>query len=792
MLDIGSTRRITAACMASAGALMAWTPTQAQTTAAPQATQSTGLGEVVVTARRRQERLQDVPAVVTAITTDKLKQAQVTTARELVGMVPSLNINSGNQRDFQRFAIRGQGATVGGGESVTAYFGEAPMAQFTAGGPGLYFDLENVQVLNGPQGTLFGRNTTAGAILFTPKRPTDHFEGFVQAGYGNYNNEEVAGVVNIAPIPDILRFRFSADLRKRDGFTHQLSDGSQLDNINYQTYRASVLFNPTDRIEDYGVLQIERSDTGGTGIIITAVNPAASPGLLSILNGALANQQSLGTRITQGTGQHWWDTWTLMAVNNTTVKLTSDISVKNIISYSRVSVSGGFDNDGTSFPLTQWNKDKYSGQASSPGESRNDYITDEFQIQGRQLDGKLNWVLGGFWENTFPFQFQHQLLNAGGVIQPTESYLSTTSHAAFGQATFDFGAVSETLNGLKLTAGYRYSWDTRHYVIANWKQLGPTPSAWPCVNVSGFYTAANPAGAFCLHSFQGAWQAPTYNVSLDYKITPRWMVYVTNRTGYKSGGFNTVSNVAIPPSYNPERIIDYEIGTKTDFSVAGRPVRVNADIFQDNYSPIQRSVFLNDPNNLGASLSFLSSIASAKIRGLEAEVSFKPIDPVTVDLTYSYLDAYYTSYPNFRDASVPHAAPVPQVPPYVVDLTGKALPFSPKHKLGVNVRYEAPIDADWGKLSFNANLNYQSHFLDTDQVQPSVYIIGDYSLVNLSVNWNNIRQSPANLEVFVTNATDTKAIAAGQVFFYSAFAASASYIEPRMFGFRVRYAFGGD
>ena len=132
------------------------------------------------------------------------------------------------------------------------------------------------------------------------------------------------------------------------------------------------------------------------------------------------------------------------------------------------------------------------------------------------------------------------------------------------------------------------------------------------------------------------------------------------------------------------------------------------------------------------------------------------------------------------------------VAPCTVDLTGKALPFAPKHKVGVNARYEAPIDPAWGKLSINANLSYQSHFLDTDQVQPSVYILGDYSLLSFGVNWNNIRQSHTDLELYLTNATDTKAFAAGQVFYYSAFAAAASYIEPRMFGFRLRYNFGAE
>ncbi|HEY3697435.1 MAG TPA: Plug domain-containing protein, partial [Phenylobacterium sp.] len=118
------------------------------------AAHSSDLDEVVVTARRREERLQDVPVAVTALTATRLQDAQVTTARQLVAIVPSLNINTGNQRDFQRYTIRGQGVTLGAGEGVSVYVAEAPIPQFAAGGPGLYYDLENLQILNGPQGTL--------------------------------------------------------------------------------------------------------------------------------------------------------------------------------------------------------------------------------------------------------------------------------------------------------------------------------------------------------------------------------------------------------------------------------------------------------------------------------------------------------------------------------------------------------------------------------------------------------------------------------------------------------------
>jgi iron complex outermembrane receptor protein len=770
-------------CSASAVALLACSAAHAQTAAAaPAAAPVVSLEEVVVTARRREERLQDVPAAVTAFNPEKLRQAQVTTARQLVSMSPSLNVSSGNQRDFQRFAIRGQGATVGAGESVTAYFAEAPMSQYIAGGPGLYFDLDNLQVLNGPQGTLFGRNTIGGAVLFTPKKPTNRNEGMIQAGYGNYNNREIAGVANLVAIPDVLSFRFSIDMRQRDGFTHQLSDHSQLDDINYQTYRASMLYKPTPWLENYTVFSATRSDTGGTGIILTAFNPAAA-GVKAYgvdnLAKVLADQQKLGIRTTQGNAPHWWSTKTYMAVNTTTFKLPDNLLIKNVASWSRVSASGGFDNDGTPYIFTQWVREHNSGNPSGVGESRNDYVSEELQLQGVSLQDKFNWVVGGFWQNTYPYAFQDNWLNTGSVTI-TESHLNTTSTALFGQGTLDFGLFSPVLDKLKLTAGYRYSWDTRHYTVAAYKQ-----ATGACTNVSS--TLHFPA---CYTKLDGQWEAPTYNLSLDYKLTPKILVYATTRTGFKSGGFNVNANSQIPTTFNPEKVKDYEAGIKADFAVFGRPVRANVDVFEDNYAGIQRSIFQVDPTNPTSTLTYLANAGTGLIRGLESEFTVKPTDDVTVDLTYSYLDAFYTQYPNYLDATtVQPAAPAPKI---FINLKGRALPFSPKHKVGLNIRYDLPVPADLGKISVNGGLSYQGHFLNTDQVQPTVYQLGNYTLVNFGANWRGVMRSNADVELYVTNAFDKKAIAAGQVFYYSAGIAAASYIEPRMVGLRLRYHFDGN
>jgi iron complex outermembrane receptor protein len=195
-------------------------PAAAQTPSdQPAATNDTGLEEVVVTARRRDEKAQTVPISVSVLAGKELEERQVTTAQDLEKLVPSLDIGSGNSRDVDRYYIRGQGPTLFGDPGVVTYFAEVPLAGGGAG-PGFYFDLANIQVLNGPQGTLFGRNTTGGAVLFEPQRPTTDFGGWVEGNFGNYSNVELKGALNVPLVDDKLLLRVAFDRHTEDGYTY--------------------------------------------------------------------------------------------------------------------------------------------------------------------------------------------------------------------------------------------------------------------------------------------------------------------------------------------------------------------------------------------------------------------------------------------------------------------------------------------------------------------------------------------------------------------------------------------
>jgi iron complex outermembrane recepter protein len=724
----------------------------------------TSLDEVVVTARRREELLQDVPVAVTAMTAERLRDAQVTTARELTNMVPSLNVNTGNQRDFQRFTLRGQGVTLGAGEGVGVYVAEAPIPQTVAGGPGLYFDLENLQVLNGPQGTLFGRNTTGGAVLFTPRRPADRTEGFVQLGLGNFANRELTGALNVPIVPGKLSIRLAGEARRRDGFTRSLIDGSEYDDINYTSYRLGVLFQPTDWVENYLLLQHNRSSTGGTGVIITDVNPAGFGTAIfgSALANELAAQRGRGVRVSNGESDHWWYTKNFTAINTTSVDLPFGLKLKNIASFTRTRSSGGFDIDGTPVPLVGYIRQPTSSQTSAIGTARTEYLTEELQLSGELLGEKLTWITGGFYQHYYPYGHEISRFYQFGAPNALEAGEKGATKAWFAQASLDLDVFSEMLEGLKLTAGYRYTWDEKSYQQQLWNPVTGACSGRPNV----FYPG-------CVQLFSGKWAAPTYTLGLDYKVTPRTLIYATYRTGYKSGGFNSGADPSLTFAvFGPEMVQDYEVGLKTDFRAGETPVRVNLALFMDDYSAIQRNQTFVVPGSSPPRLvNLVGNSGVATIKGLEAQISTRLFDRVDLELNYSYLD---TEYEN----DIPAA--------FIVK--GTPLPYAPTHKIGGLIKYHLPIDPSLGDLSVNLSGTYQSEYRSGDRDQPG-NILGDYALFNAGVAWRNIEGRPIDLELFMTNIFDKAYKSGSLAYYYAVGTSAASYTEPRMVGVRLRYNF---
>jgi outer membrane receptor protein involved in Fe transport len=315
------------------------------------------LSEVVVTARRVEERLQDVPISITVFNQEQLTKFNVVNASDLANYTPSLSANVNYGPENSSFAIRGFVQEAGTAPSVGTYFADVvaprgPTQGTQSGdgaGPGNFFDLQNVQVLKGPQGTLFGVNTTGGAVLFVPQKPTSEFGGYGEVSYGNYDMFRVQGALNL-PLGEGARFRIAVDHETRKGYLNNISGigPSDYNNVDYTAVRASLVLDLTANLENYALASVSHSDThGGVQKMIgcnqagyNPVNPAAGFGnFIGVLScGQLAAERA--------TGAGFYDVETALpnpvsrinqwqVINTTSWSPSDSLTIKNIASYAQ-------------------------------------------------------------------------------------------------------------------------------------------------------------------------------------------------------------------------------------------------------------------------------------------------------------------------------------------------------------------------------------------------------------------------------------------------------------------------
>lgn len=742
----------------------------AQTEPAPvadDASEDEGLGEIVVTARRRAENLQDVPLAVSAYTAEILEQRGVTDRTSLADNTPSLfTINGGYPREFAFFALRGQGPAFGSTPGVVNYFAEVPNTLGIDGRVGTYYDLASVQVLAGPQGTLFGKNATGGNILFEPAKPSDKLEGYVRAQYGKYDDRRGEGALNIPIMSDKVMLRVAGEIGRRDGYTRDVGPlfaGKDYDNLRYESGRASLTLRPVDGVEIYTMARFYHSSTNGGGTVLGAFNPASAADLtafglgvipeLAIFPGmatAVAEQQARGPRrvaydLDQFSKTKYWQ-----VINQASVELTEAIKLRNIISYAQFRNKYGYDYDATISPL--------AGQISRsiPTNAPN-YFTEELQLQGTALDGAVDFALGGYldrqgWNDPAGIE-QYSTFPIGALIPPVSAFFTqrNRSEAVFGQATIDLGKVAPSLTGLSLTGGLRYTWEhsfTSQTIIAP------------------------PAVSGTAHS-----KYPSYTVTLDYDVAENIHAYVTARDAYKSGGVNGPVPVGSAfRTFAPERLSDIEIGLKSQFSLGDVEVRANLAAYRGSYDNIQRTT--TESVSVGGNsilLNVTRSAAKGRIQGFEFNGAIVPVRGLTLTGSYSYIDAKYT---RIDDASANAI------------LAGAPFPYTPKQKFSLGGTYETPLGG-LGDLGVSVNYVRQTK-VSTAQTNASFYrFLPGYGLLNGSIDLRNLGGRPLDIGLFVTNLTKT-ARPVGVADFYAAPPGTVglTYNEPRMIGVRVGYHFG--
>ncbi len=763
--------RVIGLLCASAGILALAQGGRAYAQQADQPTASnSGLEEVVVTARRRDEKIQTVPVAITAFSSKDIEEKHIEQIHDLIRSVPGLGASLPGSDANAPYSTH---TVLRGLQGVIVYFDDVPYKTdySTSTGlahglqPGTFFDLDHVEVDKGPQGTLFGKNSIGGLISLAPKRPTDDFEGYIKATFGNYNDREFEGAINVPIVPDKLLVRVAGETQQRDGYTKNALGGPNLDDRNYESWRVTVTARPTDDISNDLVYTGYWQHSDGGSTITKYINPA----LLKVLGpagrafpAAFVQQELLGPRdedgrTTPGLGKDYFYGFT----DHLTWDLNDDFYFKNIASATVTKTLATQDSDGTFVPLIN------IGDPVNPhGWTDNEVqYTEELRFGGKAVGGKLDWLVGGYLEFDHPLGNTLYETDTLGSLAYYHFYNSTRSQAIFGHGIYD---LSDYVEGLHFTGGYRYTWDYASTVQTATSTVDAVRrnAAGAPTNCPALFADRN-----CTNAVDGNFNSPGWNVSLDEQLTNDTLVYVRAGHAYRPGGFNLTVSPAFQ-KYQPEKVTDVEIGAKTEWDLYGIQGRTNADLFHTDYKSIQVStpVSFVDATGVTRVANALANGGAATIEGGEFEGTIIPVKGLELSGHYSYVFPQYDTYPGLS------------FKPQFIYLT--------KVEWGASATYHLPIDASLGDASVTATYTRNGQEYATIVPNDPLRVVPGYDLVDFRVDWNNIMQYPVDASFFMNNAFNATYIAGTLPLYTLLGFSSVSYGEPRMFGFSLKYRFG--
>jgi iron complex outermembrane recepter protein len=625
--------------------------------AAPAADQAS-LSEVVVTARKVSEPLQKVPVAVTAFSGAELKQQSVATLADIMGQVPSLFLQPAAD-DPQSMTINMRGrvqnnVNLAVDPAVGVYI-DGIYNPRQIGVEGALVDLDRIEVLRGPQGTLYGRNTTAGAISIFSKNPSQEYGGSIDVTGGNYGTWNVVAIQNL-PISDSSAFRFVMQRGGSDGYGHN-GVGQRLESEDSQYYRAKFRTDFSNDVEAVLSAHYEKNRSGGAIVKLIGLSPAGGGlpegGVLPLevhAETGLTIPQSV-TYLKNAVGLSSTDFY-----DNTGTEPSSS-SVEKWDTSLDITAKLPFDLQFRSFTGVQGFRrtSDFSSPISVPFfaddlTTTDTYLSQEFQILGSSPT--FNWVAGvyGGQEHGSDVEVLTVLpvLNPGTSTGPSGG-IHNTSLAAFAQGVWEF------LPGLRLTGGVRDSYDAREADQNVYTTNGA--GVVTCVIPAPGVESTNLGAAQCPQKFRDTFSQPTWLVSLDYQVAPDILGYEKISQGYRSGGENiggAVEAATFAP-FKPETNIEYETGVKSEFF--NHRLRLNLAGYYDSYSNLQVTTsFLAADGNVASGV---TNAASATIKGLEFESAFVVGGGLTVRSSAALTDAHYGNFVDFTGnrSNEPFAVP---------------------------------------------------------------------------------------------------------------------------------------
>ncbi len=643
------------------------------------------LGDIIVTAQRREQRLQDVPVSVAAITGEQIQELGVADLRSIQAYVPNLAVlNSGVNPVVY---IRGFGSgpnNVAFDQEVSVYLDGiygGRGAQFTAP----FFDLERMEVLRGPQGALFGRNTAAGAISLVSARPTNQFEAYVSAGYDlERDGFNVSGVVS-GPVTDTLSVRLAGQFTDQDGYIRNLFDGEDDPHLRDELARLTVRWRPAADIDVSGKIEYGRHLLTGGVTVSGSLTERTDFDRFGDLRYVSDNYAGAG--LEENSGIESWN-----GVIDASIGLGRH-TLTAIAGYSHFTTTRFTAYD-------ERNPDGTIGANASNARFGNGFPEDFTQWSGEvrltsPSDQMLEYVVGAYYD-TSDYQlhqdsFYRQIAGTITGHQSTDFDQDSSSYSLYGQATFH---VSPSL---RLIGGLRYSHTSKDAIFTS-------------RTVSG--TPLNAIGPTRTGSLDEDYLDPS--VILQYNFTPDIMVYLTYARGSKSGGFvsNTYNVAAEGFQFRPERSTNYEAGIRTTL-LNGRAT-MNLTIFRTDFEDLQQSAYDPDRRTF-----FTRNAASARAEGVEAEVQLRPARNLTFNASLAYLNARFLDYPGAPCLATETLAQCNSADPVSIaahNIAGLPLQFAPDWSGNVGFRHILPIGSY--RLETSANMQFRSDYFIADGYSP--------------------------------------------------------------------------
>ncbi|RFB06246.1 TonB-dependent receptor [Parvularcula marina] len=755
--------------------------------AAPQETAVEATGDTIyVVARRREESLQEVPLAVTAVGDETLQLNQVDSIQDIGLLVPNLVVTAGTGgggKSHPIFAIRGQAQQESTGladQSVGVYFGDVVVAR-TQGINQTLYDIQAVEVIKGPTGTLFGRNATGGAIVIRPKLPsTDGFEAGFGATLAEYSTRNFDGYVNI-PLSDRVAVRLAGASIHSDGYIFDSALGR---NVNYEdnfSVRGSLLVELSDTVENVTIVNMFEENDGGVGGHVQFVNPA---GLIdnAFVTGPrnypasgtdiLALQESLGDyNIVNGTPE-FTNIDTLDVQNTTTLELNDAVTVKNIFGYRDVKSHVLVDLDGMPTPVLQVERLDDAEQWS-----------EELQIFGETSN--FEWIAGLYWFNesgenealskalgSDPGAVEPPSVRAyGNPITNNNQLFDNTSKAIFAEVTFGLDSLVE---GLALTLGGRQTWDEREITIRN-RNEGASCRFTIDDDNNPATPEVNPGDtAACTLDASAEFDSFTYNVTLEYQPDVDTLLYGSVRTGFRSGGFaaRATTEEGLRRTFEPEELLNYEIGLKRDWHFGEGYLQTNLAVFYGDYQNIQRN--LNDVTTTDG-YTVTVNAAEATVSGFEFEGIFRPVPQFEIAGSWGYIDA------EFEDFIDPFSGD---------DLSNSQFAKIPENTWRIAGTYSFPPSQTFGETSFKVAYGGRDEYLIGDNAPSGpVGTNPEYEQLDLFLTSRGVLDTNMDLTLFAQNVTEEiEYQTLAQVFGSLGYAASTPG-KPRMMGVQLRYKF---